>query len=216
MTASGIAEAAVAAFAGRERQRFLDHNPASVALAGRARRSLFGGVPMHWMADWSTPCPLFVSHARGARFHDVDGHEYVDFCLGDTGSMFGHSPPAIARAIAEQGANGLTTMLPGEDAVVAGELLAARFGLPFWQVATTATDANRFVLRWARAITQRKVLVVFDGCYHGTVDDVMVRWREGRTVHRAGTDRPGAQPREDQPRRALQRSRGAGGRARAR
>ncbi len=186
MTASGIAEAAVAAFAGRERQRFLDHNPASVALAGRARRSLFGGVPMHWMADWSTPCPLFVSHARGARFHDVDGHEYVDFCLGDTGSMFGHAPPAIARAIAEQGANGLTTMLPGEDAVVAGELLAARFGLPFWQVATTATDANRFVLRWARAITQRKVLVVFDGCYHGTVDDVMVRWREGRTVHRAG------------------------------
>jgi len=186
MTASGIAEAAVAAFAGGERQRFLDHNPASVALAGRARRSLFGGVPMHWMADWSTPCPLFVSHAHGARFHDVDGHEYVDFCLGDTGSMFGHSPPAIARAIAEQGANGLTTMLPGEDAVVAGELLAARFGLPFWQVATTATDANRFVLRWARAITQRKVLVVFDGCYHGTVDDVMVRWREGRTVHRPG------------------------------
>ncbi len=186
MTVSGIAEAAVAAFADRERRRFLEANPRSVALAERARRSLFGGVPMHWMADWSTPCPLFVSHARGARFHDVDGHEYVDFCLGDTGSMFGHSPPAIARAIAEQGANGLTTMLPGEDAVVAGELLAARFGLPFWQVATTATDANRFVLRWARAITQRKVLVVFDGCYHGTVDDVMVRWREGRTVHRPG------------------------------
>jgi len=186
MTASGIAEPAVAALAARERRRFLEHNPRSVALAERARRSLFGGVPMHWMADWSTPCPLFVSHARGARFHDVDGHEYVDFCLGDTGSMFGHSPPAIARAIAEQGANGLTTMLPGEDAVVAGELLAARFGLPFWQVATTATDANRFVLRWARAITQRKVLVVFDGCYHGTVDDVMVRWRDGRTVHRPG------------------------------
>ena len=186
MTASGIAEPAIAAFASRERERFLARNPASLALAERARGSLFGGVPMHWMADWSTPCPLFVSRARGARFHDVDGHEYVDFCLGDTGSMFGHSPAPIARAIAEQGANGLTTMLPGEDAVAAGELLAARFGLPFWQVATTATDANRFVLRWARAITQRKVLVVFDGCYHGTVDDVMVRWREGRTVHRPG------------------------------
>jgi glutamate-1-semialdehyde 2,1-aminomutase len=186
MTASGIAEPAVAAVADRERTRFLEHNPRSVALAGRAQQSLFGGVPMHWMADWSTPCPLFVGGARGARFQDVDGHEYVDFCLGDTGSMFGHSPPPIARAIAEQGANGLTTMLPGEDAVVAGELLAARFGLPLWQVATTATDANRFVLRWARAITRRKVLVVFDGCYHGTVDDVMVRWREGRTVHRPG------------------------------
>eukprot|EP01031_Cornospumella_fuschlensis_P051695 gene51695-63202_t len=100
----------------------------------RARQSLFGGVPMHWMSDWSTPCPLFVERAQGARFHDVDGHEYVDFCLGDTGSMFGHSPEPIARAIAEQGARGLTTMLPGEDAVVAGELLAERFGLPYWQV----------------------------------------------------------------------------------
>nr|WP_238569160.1 SDR family oxidoreductase [Pseudomonas aeruginosa] len=135
------------------------------------------------MSDWSTPCPLFVERAHGARFHDVDGHAYVDFCLGDTGSMFGHSPAPIARALAEQGANGLTTMLPGEDAIVAGELLAQRFGLPFWQVATTATDANRFVLRWARAITGRKVVLVFDGCYHGTVDDTLVNaagvWREG-------------------------------------
>jgi glutamate-1-semialdehyde 2,1-aminomutase len=186
MSASGIADAAIEVFAARERRLFLERNPGSVALAARARNSLFGGVPMHWMADWSTPCPLFVSHAQGARFHDVDGHEYVDFCLGDTGSMFGHSPPPVARAIAEQSAKGLTTMLPGEDAVRAGELLAARFGLPFWQVATTATDANRFVLRWARAITGREVLVVFDGCYHGSVDDAMVRWRDGRTVHRPG------------------------------
>lgn len=186
MTSSGIAESAVATLAARERERFVQQNPKSIALAERARHSLFGGVPMHWMSDWSTPSPLFVNRAKGARFHDVDGHEYVDFCLGDTGSMFGHSPEPIARAIAEQGANGLTTMLPGEDAVVAGELLAERFGLPYWQVATTATDANRFVLRWARAITGRKVLLVFDGCYHGTVDDVMVRYREGRTVHRSG------------------------------
>ncbi|MDU9411443.1 aspartate aminotransferase family protein [Pseudomonas sp. zfem005] len=186
MTASGIAESAVETFAAAERARFIAHNPKSLALAERARQSLFGGVPMHWMSDWSTPCPLFVERAQGARFHDVDGHEYVDFCLGDTGSMFGHSPEPIARAIAEQGARGLTTMLPGEDAVVAGELLAERFGLPYWQVATTATDANRFVIRWVRAITGRKVLLVFDGCYHGTVDDVMVRHREGRTVHRSG------------------------------
>ncbi|MCY1287308.1 Glutamate-1-semialdehyde 2,1-aminomutase [compost metagenome] len=186
MTSSGIAESAVATLAARERERFVQQNPKSIALAERARHSLFGGVPMHWMSDWSTPSPLFVNRAKGARFHDVDGHEYVDFCLGDTGSMFGHSPDPIARAIAEQGANGLTTMLPGEDAVVAGELLAERFGLPYWQVATTATDANRFVVRWARAITGRKVLLVFDGCYHGTVDDVMVRYREGRTVHRSG------------------------------
>ncbi|GLX15458.1 aspartate aminotransferase family protein [Pseudomonas straminea] len=186
MYQSGINDKAVETFAAREREVFLQRNPKSAELAKRARNSLFGGVPMHWMNDWSMPSSLFVSRAKGARFYDVDGHEYIDFCLGDTGSMFGHSPDPIAKALAEQGANGLTTMLPGEDAIIAGELLAERFGLPFWQVATTATDANRFVVRWARAITNRKVLLVFDGCYHGTVDDVMVRCKEGRTVHRGG------------------------------
>src|SRR3989344_4455629 len=186
MTASGIHPSAVETFTQRERERFIARNPKSVALAERARHSLYGGVPMHWMADWSTPVPLFVERAKGARFYDVDGHEYIDFCLGDTGTMFGHSPDPIAKAIAEQGNNGLTTMLPGEDAVVCGELLAARFGLPFWQVTATATDSNRYVLRWARAITQRKTLLVFDGCYHGTVDDVMVRCIDGETVPRSG------------------------------
>lgn len=186
MTSSGIGEVAVSALRERERALFLQRNPGSVALAERARQSLFGGVPMHWMSDWSTPCPLFVERATGARFHDVDGHEYVDFCLGDTGSMFGHSPAPVARALAEQAGRGLTSMLPGEDAVVAGELLAERFGLPFWQVTATATDANRSVIRWARAITGRNVLLVFDGCYHGTADDTLVRQRDGRTLHRAG------------------------------
>ncbi|TWI57563.1 glutamate-1-semialdehyde 2,1-aminomutase [Pseudomonas duriflava] len=186
MTASGISPSAVATFTAQERERFLANNPNSVALAERARKSLYGGVPMHWMADWSTPVPLFVERAKGARFYDVDGHEYVDFCLGDTGTMFGHSPDPIARALIEQASNGLTTMLPSEDAVVCGELLAERFGLPYWQVTATATDANRYVLRWARAVTGRKTLLVFDGCYHGTVDDVMVRRRDGQTVPRSG------------------------------
>ncbi|MCM2330495.1 MAG: aspartate aminotransferase family protein [Pseudomonas sagittaria] len=186
MSPSGIAEHAVEVLSAHERQRFLDHHPNSVALAARARQALFGGVPMHWMSDWSTPVPLFVERAQGARFFDVDGHDYVDFCLGDTGSMFGHSPAPVAAALREQAGKGLTSMLPGEDAVVCGELLAARFGLPFWQVATTATDANRFVLRWARAITGRKVILVFDGCYHGTVDEAMVRAKDGHTVHRPG------------------------------
>jgi glutamate-1-semialdehyde 2,1-aminomutase len=186
MTVSGISESAIEALAARERQRFMDSHPASVAMEQRARQSLFDGVPMHWMSDWSTPVPLFVQHAQGARFTDIDGNQYVDFCLGDTGAMFGHSPAPIAKAITEQANRGLTTMLPGEDAVVCGELLAQRFGLPYWQFATTATDANRFVLRWVRAITGRKVILVFDGCYHGTVDEAMVRYRDGRTVHRAG------------------------------
>lgn len=186
MSKSGISESAIAAFTASERARFIENNPTSMALAKRAKANLFNGVPMHWMSDWSMPSPLFVQRAKGARFTDVDDHEYVDFCLGDTGTMFGHSPDPIARAIAEQANNGLTTMLPGEDAVVCAELLAQQFGLPYWQVTANATDANRYVLRWARAITKRNVLLVFDGCYHGTVDDVMVRCREGKTVHRSG------------------------------
>lgn len=186
MTASGIADSAIERFAARQRQRFLDHHPHCLRLAERARHSLHGGVPMHWMSDWPTPVPLFAAQARGARLLDVDGHEYLDFCLGDGASLFGHSPAPIARALAEQGARGLATLLPGEDAVRAGELLAGRFGLPCWQAAGSASDANRFVLRWARAITGRKVILVFDGCYHGSVDETLVRGREGRTLHRPG------------------------------
>jgi glutamate-1-semialdehyde 2,1-aminomutase len=138
------------------------------------------------MADWPTPYPLFVAKANGAQFKDVDGNDYVDFCLGDTGTMFGHSPAPVAEAIREQATRGYTTMLPGEDAVWVGNELARRFGLPFWQVAATATDANRYALRWARAVTGRDKILVFDGCYHGTVEETMVRLKDGKTVPRAG------------------------------
>jgi len=169
-----------------ESRRFADQHPVSGDLATLARRHLYRGVPMHWMADWSTPFPLFVQQAGGASFTDVDGHRYADFCLGDTGAMFGHSPGPVAEAIREQSSRGYTTMLPGEDAIAVGQELSRRFGLPTWQVTTTATDANRSALRWARAATGRKIILVFDGCYHGTVDETMVRLRGGKTVHRAG------------------------------
>jgi glutamate-1-semialdehyde 2,1-aminomutase len=178
--------AKLAALAQREAETFHQHHPRSAQLAEQAKQSLYGGVPMHWMSDWSTPFPLFVREANGARFTDVDGHSYADFCLGDTGSMFGHSPAPVAKVIAEHAAHGYTTMLPSEDAIVVGEQLTKRFGLPFWQVATTATDANRWALRWARAVTGRKMILVFDGCYHGTVDETMVRLQNGKTVHRKG------------------------------
>ncbi len=179
-------EDAIARLTSRERARFAARNPMSEKLAIEARRSLFGGVPMHWMADWPTPFPLFVAEARGARFKDVDGHEYLDFCLGDTGAMFGHAPEPVANAIREQTTRGYTMMLPSADAVWVGNELARRFGLPFWQVAATATDANRYALRWARAITGRDVILVFDGCYHGTVEETMVRLEDGETVARPG------------------------------
>ena len=157
-----------------ERERFIATHPTSMALARAARAHYLFGVPLHWMRDWPSPATLFVKHAEGARITCADGLAYTDFCLGDTGAMFGHSPPALAQAIATQAAQGLTCMLPSPRALPVGEALQRVFGLPRWQMALSASDANRFVLRWARAVTRRPVLLVFDGCYHGAVDDTLV------------------------------------------
>ena len=182
----GIAAGAVEAMVKRERDRFLQSNPKSAKLAEAARPHWHNGVPMHWMLDWSTPFPLFAKEAKDAKLTDVDGHDYDDFCLGDTGSMFGHSPEPVARAIAEQARRGLTYMLPTEDVPEVGRLLSDMFGLPFWQVATTATDANRFVIRICRAITGRPKVLIFNGCYHGAVDDTFLRLDNGAPKNRAG------------------------------
>jgi glutamate-1-semialdehyde 2,1-aminomutase len=183
---AGVAAPNVEAMIRRERDRFAQSNPKSQALAERCRPHWHQGVPMHWMLDWGTPFPLFVADAAGATLRDVDGHDYDDFCLGDTGSMFGHSPQPVAAAIADQARHGLTYMLPTADVPVVGELLARMFGLPYWQVATTATDANRYVIRWCRGITRRPKILVFNGCYHGAVDDTFVRLRDGQSIHRPG------------------------------
>ena len=139
-----------------ERERYLALHPTSIALSKRANAHFLYGVPMHWMNDWGTPVPLFVAQANGAHFTCADNVDYTDFCLGDTGAMFGHSPPAVAKAITKQANNGFTAMLPSTLAPNVGEALSEFFGLDYWQLATTATDANRFVLRWARAVTNRK------------------------------------------------------------
>jgi glutamate-1-semialdehyde 2,1-aminomutase len=172
------------ALAARERDSYIARNPESARLAGEAARHLLFGVPMHWMNDWSTPFALTVSEASGARFRDVDGHDYVDFCLGDTGAMFGHAPPAVAQAIERQATRGYTAMLPSADAAPVAVELARRFGLPYWQFALSASDANRFVLRWLRAATGRGKVLVFNGCYHGTVDDVFVDLVDGVPTQR--------------------------------
>ncbi|MGD9598966.1 MAG: transaminase [Steroidobacteraceae bacterium] len=165
----------VAQLAAAEAARFAADHPGSAALAPALAAHWLNGVPMHWMRDWGTPFPLVLRAAQGAVLTDVDGHRYADFCLGDTGAMFGHSPPAVAQAIATQAARGLTAMLPDERAAAVGVRLAQLFGLPFWQMTQTASDANRAALRWARALTGRPKVLVFTGCYHGTVDDVMLR-----------------------------------------
>lgn len=183
---AGVPPERVRALRTAESEVFRARRPRSEAAAGGGMAGFLHGVPLHWMLDWPTPFPMLVERARGATLTDIDGNRLDDFCLGDTGSMFGHSPPAVARAIRRQAGRGLTTMLPGEDAAAVGNLLVERFGLPFWQVATTASDANRFALRVARAVTGRPRILVFNGCYHGAVDETFVALKDGRPVNKPG------------------------------
>jgi glutamate-1-semialdehyde 2,1-aminomutase len=178
----------------REQKRFVDERPKSKALFERAGKSLLGGVPMNWMVKWAGAFPPFVREAQGAHFYDVDGHRYIDFCLGDTGAMTGHSPFATVKAVEDQIRRGITLMLPSEDSVLVGEELQQRFGLPYWQFALTATDANRFSIRLARQITQRPQILVFNWCYHGTVDETFITLKDGVAQARRGNIGPPVDP----------------------
>jgi glutamate-1-semialdehyde 2,1-aminomutase len=172
-----ISDAAIDRIATREAEAFRKANPQSLALSKRAEANWFQGVPFHWMLDWPSPVPLVAASAQGATLTTVDGRTLDDFCLGDTASMFGHSPKPLAEALAKQAGEGLSYMLPTEKSVELGGMLSAMFGLPRWQVTTTASEANRAVIRWCRGITGRKKILIFNGCYHGAVDDVFVDLR---------------------------------------
>ncbi|MGH2672488.1 MAG: aminotransferase class III-fold pyridoxal phosphate-dependent enzyme, partial [Actinomycetota bacterium] len=163
----------------REIARFEIDHPKSRDLFERGKKNLLAGVPMPWMTEWAGPYPVFVDEAQGARFRDVDGSEYVDLCLGDTGAMTGHAPKAAVEAIAEQASKGITLMLPTEDSIWVGAEMERRFGLPFWQFCLTATDANRFAIRLARAITGRPKILVYNYCYHGSVDETIITIEDG-------------------------------------
>jgi glutamate-1-semialdehyde 2,1-aminomutase len=174
----------------RELERFEREHPRSRELAEEAKGPLLSGVPMPWMIRWPGGFPVFAAEAHGARFTDVDGHEYVDFCLGDTAAMTGHSPEPTVRALREQAAKGITLMLPSEDALWVGRELTRRFGLARWQFALTATDANRFAIRLARELTGRPRILVFNWCYHGSVDETVATLRGGSVVAREGNVGP--------------------------
>ena len=178
-----------------EEQLFRDIHPKSMLLAQSAKTALLSGVPMPWMTRWPGSFPLHVQQAHGARFIDVDDIEYVDFCLGDTGAMTGHALHAVAQAVSQQAQRGLTTMLPTSDAQWVAQNLAQRFGVAKWQFAISATDANRFVLRFARMLTGRPRIVVHDWCYHGSVDETLViRDAKGNTISRPGAIGPQVDP----------------------
>lgn len=186
-TVTAPARARVDALLAREEARFVNAHPKSIDLFERGRASLLAGVPMNWMVRWASRIPPFVVEAEGARVQDVDGHTYVDFCLGDTGAMAGHAPAATVKAVAEQTRRGVTFMLPTEDAVWVGQEMSRRFGVPQWQFTLTATDANRFAIRLARHVTGRPKILVFNYCYHGSVDETFAILHAGRVVPRPGS-----------------------------
>jgi glutamate-1-semialdehyde 2,1-aminomutase len=165
----------------KELELYRSRSPRSAESYQRARESLLAGVPMSWMLKWAGAFPIeaeagafpiFGSRARGSRLVDVDGNEYVDFCLGDTGAMTGHSPKELIDGLAAELEDGLTYMLPTDWVIEAAEQLAKRFGLAKWQFTVSATDANRFSIRLARELTGRQKILVFNHSYHGTVDEV--------------------------------------------
>ena len=180
----------------KEQSLFAASHPKSQALFAQAKECLLSGVPMNWMVRWAGSFPIFVAEAEGAHFKDVDGIDYIDLCLGDTGAMTGHAPQASRDAIIERVRKGVTFMLPTEDALWVGKELTRRFGLKYWQIAMTATDANRFSIRLARQITKRKLILVFNWCYHGTVDETFITLKDGKTVARQGNLGPPVDPSE--------------------
>jgi glutamate-1-semialdehyde 2,1-aminomutase len=181
----------------RERATYAEHHPRSRAAFEAGMATLFGGVPMTWMAKWAGGFPLYLDAAEGNRISDIDGFTYVDFALGDTGAMAGHSPAPTVRAIDDRigQAGGLTTMLPSEDATWVGGELGRRFGMPLWSFSLTATDANRWALRLGRLVTGRSKVLAFSYCYHGSVDEtVVVLGPDGETLPRPGNAGPAVDP----------------------
>ena len=201
---------------GRELARFEDEHPRSRELFERAKANLLAGVPMPWMSEWAGPFPVFVAEAHGARFTDVDGHEYVDLCLGDTGSDDRPRPEGGGRGDRRAGGQGHHAHAPDRGRVWVGAEMQRRFGLPFWQFCLTATDANRFTIRLARAITGRPKILVFNYCYHGSVDETILTIEDGVPGPRPGNVGRAREPDGDHTRRRVQRRRRARGGARAR
>jgi len=191
---SGINRAKLKELLSLETQHFIKNHPRSKALFEEAKSYLLGGVPMNWMTKWASPYPIFMKEASGAHIVDVDGNKYLDFCLGDTGAMVGHSPEKSIKILKKQADQGITLMCPTEDAIKVGADLSRRFGLPYWQIATTATDANRFSIRIAREITRRKKILVYNHCYHGTVDETLISINDGKPGSRPNNVGPAIDP----------------------
>ena len=178
-----------------EISRFIESHPKSQQSSKTASKSLLAGVPMPWMKRWAGPFPVVAEFAQGGKIRDIDGNEYIDFCLGDTGAMTGHANTAINDVIFAQANSGFSTMLPSTDVAWVADHLRERFGLEKWQFCLSATDANRFSLRLARQLMGKPKIIVNDWCYHGTVDETLVILdAHGNTVSRPGAIGPQVNP----------------------
>ena len=173
-----------------ELENFEAAHPRSRQMHEEAGEALLSGVPMNWMTRWPGSHPVFFAAAEGNRLRDVDGNELIDFCLGDTGAMTGHSPAPTVAAASERLRHGITTMLPSEDALPVGEEMSRRFGLRHWQFSLSASDANRFAIRLCREVTGRPKILVFNHCYHGSVDETFATLVAGETTARVGNVGP--------------------------
>jgi glutamate-1-semialdehyde 2,1-aminomutase len=168
-------------------------NSRSRRMHEEAGEALLSGVPMNWMTRWPGSHPIFFAAAEGNRLRDVDGNELIDFCLGDTGAMTGHSPVPTVAAASERLRHGITTMLPSEDALPVAEEMSRRFGLRHWQFSLSASDANRFAIRLCREVSGRSKILVFNHCYHGSVDESFAALEDGQVTARLGNIGPPVQ-----------------------
>jgi glutamate-1-semialdehyde 2,1-aminomutase len=184
---SGIDREHLAGLISRERETYGQRHAGSRHAFGTGGANLLGGVPMTWMRMWAGGFPVYFAGARGARLTDIDGNAFIDFCLGDTGAMAGHSPAATVNAVARRYGElgGAATMLPTQDAGWVAAELSRRFGPARWSFTLTATDANRSAIRIARQLTGRPKILVFSYCYHGSVDETFII---------AGADGPVSRP----------------------
>jgi glutamate-1-semialdehyde 2,1-aminomutase len=185
--AGGIDRARIREIKAREDAAFVAARPRSAELWARAKGSMPNGVPMSWHRNSYDHPPLWVTEGRGARFRDVDGHEYADFNIADMSMFGGYGAEPVVEALARRAADGTQFLLPSEDAIWVAEELARRYGLPKWQFTLAATGANTEVIRTARALTGREQVLFFEGKYHGHFDDVLVeRDDAGRLVPEEG------------------------------
>ncbi|MGK2931409.1 MAG: aspartate aminotransferase family protein [Solirubrobacterales bacterium] len=186
----GIDQETVSTLMKRELETFEAAHPRSKQIHEDADEALLSGVPMNWMTRWPGSHPVFFDEAKGNSLTDVDGNLLIDFCLGDTGAMTGHSPEPTVAAAQARIAKGITTMLPSEDALPLGREMVRRFGLSHWQFSLSASDANRFSIRLCREVTGRDKVLVFNHCYHGSVDETVAMLKDGQPSFRVGNIGP--------------------------